>query len=230
MPMNPVIFHVDMDAFFVSVEELFDPSLKGKPVVVGGDPSQRGVVAAASYAARKFGIHSAMPISQVKTLCPQTIFLPGRRKAYSEYSRKIEAIFSDFTPKVEMVSIDEAYLDLSGSERLLGSPLPLAQRLRESIFHRTGLSASVGISSSRMVSKVASDLAKPAGILQVWPGLESVFLSPLRLGKIPGIGPVTEQHLRSLGLLTVGDLTLAGMDFLQEHFGRWGEALFLKSL
>jgi DNA polymerase IV len=229
MTVDPIIFHVDMDAFFVSVEELFDPSLKGKPVVVGGDPSHRGVVAAASYAARKFGVHSALPLSQAKALCPEAIFLPGRHKAYSEYSREIESILSEFSPRVEMVSIDEAYLDMTGSEKLFGSAFSLAHRLREGILQRTGLSASIGISRSRMVSKVCSDLAKPAGILHVWPGLEAVFLSPLRVGKIPGIGPVTEQHLHAFGLLTVGDLTRAGLEFLQDHFGKWGEALYLKS-
>jgi DNA polymerase IV len=226
----PIIFHVDMDAFFVSVEELFDPTLKGKPVVVGGDPSHRGVVAAASYTARKFGIHSALPLSQVKALCPEAIFLPGRRSAYSEYSTKVQAIFAEYAPTVEMVSIDEAYLDMTGSERLYGNPFQLAHRLRTTILDRTGLSASIGISRSKLVSKVSSDLAKPAGILHVWPGFEPVLLAPLRIGKIPGIGPVTEQHLSQLGIVTVGDLFRAGKEFLENHLGRWGESLYRKSL
>jgi DNA polymerase-4 len=137
--MDPLIFHVDMDAFFVSVEELFDPSLRGKAVAVGGDPSHRGVVAAASYEARKYGVHSAMPLASAKARCPHLIFLPGRRKAYSEYSDIIHKIFASFTPAVEMVSIDEAYLDFTGTQRLYGNSFPLAHRLRQCILEKTGL-------------------------------------------------------------------------------------------
>src|SRR5437016_3401124 len=144
--MESIIFHADMDAFFVSVEELFEPTLKGKAVVVGGSPDQRGVVSAASYEARKFGVHSAMPLVTAKQLCPHAIFLPGRRDKYVEYSRKVEHIFQSLTPIVEMVSIDEAYLDFTGSGRLHGDPLPLAHRLRGEIEQQTGLSVSIGIS------------------------------------------------------------------------------------
>lgn len=227
--MQPVIFHIDMDAFFVSVEELFDPTLRGKVVVVGGSPTGRGVVSAASYAARKFGIHSAMPLRTAHALCPQAIFLPGRRKAYEEYSQQVFEIFSSFSPVVEMISIDEAYLDFTGAMRLYGHPFPLAHRLRQAIVEKTGLSASIGISSSRLVSKVASDMAKPAGILHVWPGRETVFLAPLSVGKIPGIGRVTEQQLNQMGIGTVGQLAAVDLEFLRQRFGQWGEALCQKA-
>jgi DNA polymerase-4 len=227
--MEPVIFHADMDAFFVSVEELFDPSLKGKAVVVGGSPDQRGVVSAASYEARKFGVHSAMPLVTAKKLCPHAIFLAGRREKYSEYSHKVEQIFRAYTPAVEMFSIDEAYLDFSGSGRLYGNPLELADRLRREIEQQTGLSASIGISRTKMVSKVASDLAKPRGIVRVLPGREAAFLGPLKIGKLPGIGKVTEKHLNDLGIVTVAQLASVGQQFLSETFGAWGESLYRKS-
>jgi DNA polymerase IV len=227
--MEPVIFHADMDAFFVSVEELFDPSLKGQAVVVGGLPDQRGVVSAASYEARKFGVHSAMPLVTAKQLCPHAIFLPGRRDKYVEYSRKVETIFQRFTPVVEMVSIDEAYLDFTGSGRLHGEPLPLAQRLRSEIEQQTGLSVSIGISRTKLVSKVASDLAKPRGILWVLPGHEAALLAPLKTGKLPGIGKVTEKRLQDLGVTTVGELAALGRQTLNELFGQWGESLHRKA-
>jgi DNA polymerase-4 len=227
--MEPLIFHVDMDAFFVSVEELFDPSLKGKAVVVGGSPDQRGVVSAASYEARKFGVHSAMPLVTAKKFCPHAIFLAGRREKYSEYSRRVEQIFRAYTPVVEMFSIDEAYLDFSGSGRLYGNPFELAERLREEIEQKTGLSASIGVSRTRMVSKVASDLAKPRGILRVLPGQEAALLGSLKIGKLPGIGKVTEKHLNDLGIVTVAQLASVGQQFLTETFGAWGESLYRKS-
>ncbi len=218
-------FHVDMDAFFVSVEELFDPSLKGKPVVVGGRPDERGVVAAASYQARKYGVRSAMPLRTAARLCPQAIFLEGRPERYREYSEKVRRILCEFSPAVEMASIDEACLDMTGSERLFGPPLKAAHRLHEEIRQRTGLNCSIGIATSRLVAKVASDLAKPNGILWVLPGLEAQFLAPLDVSRIPGVGKVTEERLRSLGVRRVGDLARLEESLLQEHFGRWGLAL-----
>ena len=173
------ILHVDMDAFFVSVEELADPSLKGKAVVVGADPDGRGVVAAASYEARKFGVHSAMPIGRAKKLCPHAIFLRGHHAKYREYSQKIDEVFQEFTPVIEKVSIDEAYLDLTGSERLHGGMLSAADRLIRAVKKRTGLNCSVGASASHLVSKIASDQAKPHGLLYVLPGCEAVFLGTL---------------------------------------------------
>jgi DNA polymerase-4 len=228
--MDRIIFHVDMDAFFVSVEELFDPSLKGKAVVVGGEPDQRGVVSAASYEARKFGVHSAMPLVTAKQLCPHAVFLPGRRNEYTRYSRQVHQLLCGYTPVVEMVSIDEAYLDFSGSERLYGNAFQLAHRLRAEIEEQSGLSASIGISKTKLVSKVASDLAKPRGILYVLPGREASFLAPLKIGKLPGIGKVTERRLNDFGMVSVRDLALAGKEFLCEALGHWGESLYRKSM
>src|SRR5208337_4859644 len=206
------ILHVDMDAFFVSVEELENPSLKGKAVVVGADPDGRGVVAAASYEARKFGVHSAMPISTAKKLCPHAVFLRGQHHKYGEYSRQIHRIFEEFTPVVEMVSIDEAYLDFTGCERLYGSAFRGADRLVRTIKQRTDLNCSIGLSTSHLVSKIASDQAKPHGVLYVLPGCESRFLAPLPIRRMPGIGKVTEPELRSLGIVTIGDLQQMGRE------------------
>jgi len=219
------IFHLDMDAFFVSVEELFDPSLRGKPVVVGGKPDQRGVVSAASYAVRRFGVHSAMPLRTAYKLCPKAIFVEGHPERYREYSRKIFSVMKEFTPRVEMASIDEAYLDLTGTGRLHGPPLKAAHALHEHIRRETGLRCSIGISTSRLVSKVLSDQAKPNGILWVLPGCEARFLAPLDVRKIPGVGKVTEQRLHALGIRRVGDLTRFDESFLAERFGKWGLAL-----
>jgi DNA polymerase-4 len=223
------ILHVDMDAFFVAVEELEDPSLKGKAVIVGADPDGRGVVAAASYEARKFGVHSAMPIRTAKQLCPHAIFLRGQHRKYSEYSHQIHGIFEEFTPVVEMVSIDEAYLDLTGCERLHGSAFRAADKLVRLVKEQTGLNCSVGVSTSHLVSKIASDQAKPHGLLYVLPGREAAFLSPLPIRRMPGIGKVTEPELRSLGIVTIGDLREMGADKLQDHFGKFGEWLYAKA-
>lgn len=226
----PQIAHVDMDAFFVSVEELEDPSLKGKAVVVGADPDGRGVVAAASYEARKFGVHSAMPIRTAKKLCPHAIFLRGQHRKYSDYSHKIYDIFEEFTPVVEMVSIDEAYLDFTGCERLHGSAFRGADKLIRTIKDRTGLNASIGLSTSHLVSKIASDQAKPHGLLHILRGCEAAFLAPLPIRRMPGIGKITEPEVRSRGITTIGDLAAAGRETLREWFGKYGEWLYTKSL
>lgn len=222
-------FHVDMDAFFVSVEELYDPSLKGKPVVVGGRPDQRGVVSAASYAARRFGVHSALPLRTAYKLCPQAIFVDGHMERYREYSHKVFEVLCSFSPLVEMASIDEACLDLTGAERLHGPPLRAAHLLHERVKRATGLNCSIGISSSRMVAKIASDQAKPNGVLWVIPGQESAFLAPLDVRKIPGVGKVTENNLHMLGIRKVGDLARLDEAFLEKRFGQWGLALAGKS-
>src|ERR1700704_4999460 len=192
------ILHVDMDAFFVSVELLERPELRGKPVVVGGRPDQRGVVSAASYEARKFVIHSAMPLRTASRLCPHAIFLDGHHDKYSEWSDRVATILAKFSPIVEMVSIDEAYLDLAGTGRLHGTPLAAADKLLRTITQTTSLPCSGGLAATRLVAKVASDQAKPRGLVWVAPGREERFLAPLPVRKIPRIGAVTERALRSL--------------------------------
>ncbi len=227
--MLRTIFHLDMDAFFVSVEELFDPSLKGKPVVVGGHANERGVVSAASYAARKFGVHSAMPLRTAYQKCPHAIFVPGHPQRYRECSQKVFEVLNRFTPRVQMASIDEAYLDLTGTERLHGRAFETAHKLHEAIKRDTRLNCSIGVSASKLVSKVASDQAKPNGILWIQPGAEADFLAPLDVRKIPGVGKVTEQNLHACGIRKVGDLARLDDAFLEKRFGKWGLALAGKS-
>lgn len=220
-----VYFHLDMDAFFVSVERLFDPDLRGKPVVVGGRPNERGVVSAASYEARKFGVHSAMPLRTAYKLCPHAIFVEGHPHRYREYSEKVFQVLNSFSPLVEMASIDEAYLDMTGTERLHGPPLRAAHSLHEAVDTATALNCSIGIASSRLVAKVSSDQAKPNGVLWILPGQEAAFLAPLDVRKIPGVGKVTEKSLHDLGIRRVGDLGRYGDDWLERRFGKWGLAL-----
>ncbi|HWC95206.1 MAG TPA: DNA polymerase IV [Candidatus Sulfopaludibacter sp.] len=222
-------FHVDMDAFFVSVEELFDPALKGKPVVVGGRPDERGVVSAASYAARKFGVHSAMPLRTAYKMCPQAIFVDGHPERYRECSEKVFETLRRFSPVVEMASIDEAYLDMTGTERLYGPPLRAAHQLHDSIKTATRLNCSIGIATSRLVAKISSDAAKPNGVLWVIPGTEAAYLAPLDVRKVPGVGKVTEKNLHAVGIRKVGDLARLDEKFLEERFGKWGLALAGKS-
>ncbi len=219
------IFHVDMDAFFVSVEELFDPSLKGKPVVVGGAHDERGVVSAASYAARKFGVHSAMPLRTAYKLCPQAIFVEGHTDRYRTCSRKVRAVLESFSPLVEMASIDEAYLDMTGTERLHGAPLRAADTLHQKVLTTTGLNCSVGIGSSRLVAKISSGQAKPNGILHVLPGREAAFLAPLEIRTVPGVGKATEARLHGLGVRRVRDLARMDARQLENELGAWGLAL-----
>jgi DNA polymerase-4 len=223
------ILHVDMDAFFVSVELLERPELRGRPVVVGGRPDQRGVVTAASYEARKFGVHSAMPLRTAGKLCPQAVFLEGHHEKYREWSDRVATILAKFSPIVEMVSIDEAYLDLAGTERLHGPPLAAADRLLRTITRTTELPCSGGLATTRLLAKVASDQAKPRGLVWVAPGQEARFLAPLSVRKIPGIGEVTERALRALGILTVEQLAAIQQENLERVFGQWGEALYRKA-
>jgi DNA polymerase-4 len=219
------IFHVDMDAFFVSVEELFDASLKGKAVVVGGRPDERGVVSAASYEARKFGVHSAMPLRTAARMCPHAIFVEGHPTRYREYSARVHEVLNRFSPLVEMASIDEAYLDMTGTERLHGPPFGAAHALHQTMKAETRLNCSIGISTARLVSKVASDQGKPNGVLWIMPGAEAAFLAPLDVRKIPGVGKVTEKNLHLLSIRKVGDLARLDDRFLEERFGKWGLAL-----
>jgi DNA polymerase IV len=219
------VFHVDMDAFFVSVEELFDPSLKGKPVVVGGQRHERGVVSAASYEARKFGVHSAMPLRTAAKLCPQAVFVDGHPDRYRECSEKAHKVLTSFSPQVEMVSIDEAYLDMTGTERLHGPPLLAAHKLHNRMKAETELNCSIGIGASRLIAKVCSGKAKPNGVLYIVAGREAKFLAPLEVREIPGVGKVSEQKLHELGIRKVGDLAKFEDAELEQKFGKWGVAL-----
>jgi DNA polymerase IV len=223
------ILHVDMDAFFVSVELLERPELRGKPVVVGGRPDQRGVVTAASYEARKYGIQSAMPLRTAGKLCPHAIFLDGHHHKYTEMSDRVAAILNGFSPVVEMVSIDEAYLDLAGTQRLHGPPFAAADKLLRHITKQTGLPCSGGLATTRLVAKVASDQAKPRGLVWVAPGREESFLAPLPVRKIPGIGKVTERALIAMGIETVAQIARESQERLETIFGQWGNALYRKA-
>ena len=222
-------FHLDMDAFFVSVEELFNPDLKGKAVVVGGQRNERGVVSAASYEARKFGVHSAMPLRTAAKLCPHAIFVDGHPDRYRDCSHKVKEILQRFTPLVEMASIDEAYLDMTGTDRLLGPPLRAAHSLHNAIKTETHLNCSIGIASSRVVAKITSDQAKPNGILWVVPSCEAAFIGKLEIRKMPGVGKVTEQRLHELGIQTIAQLAEMDGEFAREHLGEWGLALAAKA-
>ena len=228
-PSGVSILHVDMDAFFVSVELLARPELRGLPVIVGGQADQRGVVTSASYEARKFGVQSAMPLRTAGRLCPQGVFLDGHHELFGEWSDRVARILARFSPVVEMASIDEAYLDLTGTERLLGPPLAAAHKLLREITHETGLPCSGGLASTRLVAKVASDQAKPRGLVWVPEGCEAAFLAPLEVRKIPGIGKVTEAALKALGIERIEQLASIPLERLEEVFGRWGTALYRKA-
>jgi DNA polymerase IV len=223
------ILHVDMDAFFVSVELLERPELRGKPVVVGGRPDQRGVVTAASYEARKYGIQSAMPLRTAGRLCPHAIFLDGHHAKYTQWSDRVASILTNFSPVVEMVSIDEAYLDLAGTERLHGPPLAAADKLLRNITRTTGLPCSGGLASTRLVAKVASDQGKPRGLVWVPAGSEERFLAPLPVRKIPGIGKVTDRALLAMGIERVEQIAAQPQEKLEKIFGQWGTALYRKA-
>lgn len=216
-----VIFHVDLDEFFVGVERALDFRLRGKPVVVMGR-KERGVVASASYEARAYGICAGMPLSLAYRLCPQAIFIEGRFSLYKEFSDKFFAILSCFTPDIEPAGIDEAYLDLTGFEPLYGQPKETAKRIKQRINEELGLTASIGIAPSKLVAKVASDLSKPDGLLEVVPGEEANFLSPLPVRLLPGVGPKAEKVLKGIGVRTIGELASLSPSFLQYLFGTTG--------
>ncbi len=226
MPPQRIISHFDLDSFFVSVEILNDPSLKGKPVIVGG--KERGVVAACSYEARKFGIHSAMPSSKARQLCPQAIFVSGTRGEYSRYSRWVTQIIADKAPLFEKASIDEFYIDLTGMEKFF-NPLQWTIDLRKEIMDKTGLPISFGLSSSKMMAKIATNQAKPNGYLQIPFGKEKDFLAPLPVGEIPGVGKHAQEVLHYLGIKTIKQLSEIDAAILEERLGKWGLDLVLKS-
>lgn len=220
------IAHFDLDSFFVSVEILNDPSLKGKPVLVGG--SDRGVVAACSYEARKFGIHSAMPMKQAKKLCPQAITVSGTRGEYSRYSRWVTDIIASKVPTFEKASIDEFYIDLTGMDRFFGVS-KYTRELRQQIIEDTGLPISCGLSSGKTISKIATNEAKPNGFLEIPHGKEKDFLWPLSIEKIPGVGKTTEQQLKNFGIYKIEDIAKTPVDVMERYFGKWGESLWRKS-
>jgi DNA polymerase-4 len=220
------IIHIDLDAFFVAVEQLDDPTLIGRPVIVGGRADARGVVSSASYEARRFGVRSAMPTAQALRLCPEAIVLPGSRGRYSEMSRRVMALLREHTPLVEQISIDEAFLDVSGTEAQYGPPARLAETIQARIQSELGLSASLGVASNKLVAKIASDFRKPHGITVVPPGEEAGFLAPLPVRKLWGVGEVTSRELSRLGVQTIGDLAQLPLETLRQAFGSHGEGLW----
>jgi DNA polymerase-4 len=218
MPRPRVVLHADMDAFYASIEQRDRPELRGRPVVVGGT-STRGVVSAASYEARAFGVRSAMPTVEARRLCPDAVFLPGDMKKYARESKRIFAVFARYTPAVEGLSLDEAFLDLTGTERLLGPPAEVGVRLRTQVRRETGLAVSVGIAPVKLVAKIASDLAKPDGLLEVKPGEVRAFLAPLPVWRLPGVGPVAEARLCAAGFERIGQLADAEPEALRARLG-----------
>jgi DNA polymerase-4 len=217
--------HVDLDAFFVAVEQVLHPELKGKPVVVGGKADQRGVVATASYEARKFGLHSAMPLSTARRLCPQAIFIPGDFTEYRAASKKFMAILADFSPFLQPMGLDEAYLDVTGFESLHGSTRDMALKIKRRVKDDIGIVASIGIAPCKVVAKIASDESKPDGLIEVRPGEEAIFLAPLGIGKLPGAGKRTEDTLRRAGIKTMGDLASMPVESVLARFGPFGGVL-----
>jgi len=219
--------HVDLDAFYASVEQLRRPELRGRPVIVGGAgvEGERGVVAAASYEARPFGVRSAMPLGRARRLCPNAVFVPCDFPAYREASKSVFAILDRYSPVIEPIALDEAYLDLTGEEALLGPPDTVAHRLRDEVRTRCGLDLSIGVASCKLVAKVASELRKPRGLVVVAPGGEAAFLAPLPLAKLPGCGPATAVRLERVGVRTIGDLAALPDPLLGELFGHYGRLL-----
>lgn len=221
------IAHFDLDAFFVSVELLKNPSLRGKPVIVGGD-GQRGIVAACSYEARAFGIESAMPSAQAKRLCPHAVFLKGSYADYSKYSRQVTDLIAAAVPVYEKASVDEFYVDLTGMDKFFGVK-QYTRELRERIIRETGLPISYGLSANKLVSKMATNEAKPNGFLEIEHGKETEFLWPLRTGKIPGVGKQTQHQLQAIGIDTIAQLAATPSVQLERVFGKWGVKLWEKA-
>jgi len=219
------IIHIDLDSFFVSVEQVLNPELKGKPVVVGGKPDRRGVVSTASYEARAFGLHSGMPLVTAARLCPEAMFIEGNYARYREFSQKFMAILNDFSPFIEPAGIDEAYLDVTGFESIHGSIRQMSATMKRRIHNELGLSASIGIASCKVVAKVASDLSKPDGLIEVVTGKELDFLSPLPVDKLPGVGKHAMKVMKSLGIHTIGGLSRMPSHTLKSRLGTAGEML-----
>ncbi len=219
----PMIIHVDMDAFYASVEERDHPELVGRPVIVGGSPDRRGVVAAANYIARQFGVHSAMPAVTARRLCPRGVFLPGRIDHYADVSRQIHEIFHRYTPLVEPLSLDEAFLDATGSEKLFGPAAAIEQRIKQEIRDELGLVASAGGAPNKFLAKIASDVDKPDGFVVVEPEQVQQFLDPLPIGRVWGVGRQGGKTMERLNIRTIGDLRRLPIELLKSHFGNQGE-------
>ena len=219
------IMHIDLDAFFVSVEQAQNPDLKSKPVVVGGKPDRRGVVASASYEARRFGLYAGMPLATASRLCPQAIFIEGNFHKYRDASQKLMAILADFSPYLEPLGLDEAYLDATGFESIHGTVRQMAMAIKQRIKDELSICASIGIASSKVVAKIASELSKPDGLLEVPTEKERSFLKPLPVAKLPGIGKKSEQILKGLGINTIGQLAALPLSVLKSHFGAASELL-----
>ncbi len=224
---QPYIAHFDLDAFFVSVERILDPSLVGKALILGGS-RERGVVSTCSYEARKFGVHSAMPMARAVALCPHAIVMQGTRGQYSKFSQWVTDIIAAKSPLYEKASIDEFYIDLTGMDRFF-DPLQWTIDLRKEIIETTGLPISFGLASNKMVAKMATNAAKPNGFLQVLPGKEKEFLSPLQVGEIPGVGEHMLKTMHSLGIMTISDLSVYPQHLLEQNFGKYGEVLLQKA-
>jgi DNA polymerase-4 len=219
------IIHADLDAFYASVEVLDDPSLKGKPVIVGGGPGDRGVVSAASYEAREFGVQSAMPLRTAARRCPHGVFLPGRPDRYRELSNRVMRIFADYTPLVEPISLDEAFLDVSASIAAFGDPAAIGRRIKDRVLDEIGLVVSVGVATNKLCAKVASDLRKPDALVVVEPGEEAAFLAPLPIRRLWGVGPQAQAALADYGVATIGQLAAIPPGTLRRRFGRHGDDL-----
>jgi DNA polymerase-4 len=224
------IFHLDLDAFFVSVERILDPKLNGKPVIVGGDPNYgRGVVAACSYEARTYGLHSAMPIRTAYKLCPHGIYLHGHGDEYTRFSKTVKNILEQYAPLIEQASIDEFYLDMTGTQKMYGSMFGFATKLQKEIWDKIGLPISIGIGSNKTVAKIGSDCMKPKGITYIIPGMENEFLAPMPVETIPGVGKVMKQSLNSSGIYRIGDITKLPSDYFGTAFGKYGIDLWRKA-
>ncbi len=223
--MARTILHVDMDAFYASVEQRDHPELRGRPVIVGADPRGRGVVSAASYEARRFGVHSAMPIGRAARLCPDGAFVPVDMDKYAAVSREVMAILAEFPPLLEPVSIDEAFLDVTGTEGLSGDGPTVAATIKARIAASLELTASVGVAANKFVAKVASDLRKPDGLVVVRPGTEADFLAPLPVSRLWGVGRVTAEGLEAMGVTTIGQLAAVPVAYLEARFGSSGRGL-----
>ncbi len=224
------ILHVDLDAFFAAVEQRDRPELRGRPVIVGGsDPTQRGVVSAASYEARTFGVHSAMPLRTALRLCPQGVYLPVDGRKYQAASRDVMAVLRRYTDQVQPISIDEAFLDVTGSRALFGDGETIARLIKAAVRAEVGLTASVGVATTKLVAKIGSDLRKPDGLVVVPPGEEAAFLAPLPISRLWGVGEKTAAVLREFGVQTIGDLAALPADALERRFGKHGGALVARA-